>query len=790
MVRAIDRKLLRDLRQLRGQVITIALVVGCGIASYVALQSTWASLQRSMSDYYLAYRFGDVFVHLKRAPEEVGQRLEAIPGVALAYTRVVEAVTLPLAGQAQPPLGQVVTLPAGGEPALGRLSLEAGRMVEPGRADEAVLLAMFAERNGITPGDTLPVVLNGERRRLLIVGTGSSPEFIYPMPPGGAAGVDDERFAVLWMDREAIAPAFRMEGAFNDAVLRLQPGVPEAAVLREVDRVLDRYGGFSAIGRGRQPSNDILDDEMEQLRTWATVVPLIFLAVSAFLVNVVLARLVQLQRPEIAALKALGYRDLEVGLHYLKLVTVVVLLGAVIGIAVGAWLGAGLTGVYADLFRFPMFSYRLGLRVPLVGALLSFGAAAAGAIGTVRRIVRLPPAEAMRPPAPGVYRPLLVERLGVPQLIPPAWRMVVRELERRPLRTVLSVLGIATGIATLVVGQFSGDAFEYLLDVQFTRVNRETLSVGFTDPVAGRAAGELAQLPGVTRVEGVRVVAVRIEQGPRYREVPLVGLPDEAELQRVVSRRRMRPVPLPPSGLLLTRTLGEILGIGAGDTATVKVLEGARETHRIPVAGLVDELIGLQGYLRRDELNRLLDEAPTISSALLAVERGGEDEVIRRLEELPKVLSVTSHDAVVRRLRRQSGESMAVVTLVLTAFAVTIAVGVVYNNARVALSLRGRDLASLRVLGFTRAEISRILLGELGLQVLLAIPAGLLLGTWLTSLVVGTIHPERYRFPVVLSPRTYAFAVIVVLVASAASALLVRHRLDHLDLVAVLKTRE
>ncbi|HEU5040419.1 MAG TPA: ABC transporter permease, partial [Gemmatimonadales bacterium] len=525
MVRAIDRKLLRDLWQLRGQVVTIALVVACGIASYVTLQSTYASLERSMVGYYLDYRFGDVFVHLKRAPEEVRQRLEAIPGVALAYTRVVEAVTLPLAGQDQPPLAEVVTLPPDGEPPLGRLSLESGRLVERGRPDEVVLLAKFAERYGIRLGDTIPVVLNQERRRLVIVGTGSSPEFIYPMPPGGAAGVDDERFAVFWMDREAIAPAFQMEGAFNDAVLRLQPGASEAAVLREVDRVLDRYGGLSAVGRARQPSNDILDDEMEQLRTFATVVPLIFLGVSAFLVNVVLARLVQLQRPEIAALKALGYGDLQVGLHYLKMVTVVVLLGAAIGIGVGRWLGEGLTGVYAEIFRFPVFGFALGSRVPLVGVALSFGAAAAGAVGSVRRIALLPPAEAMRPPSPGIYRPLLSERLGVGWLIPPAWRMVVRELERRPLRTVLSVLGIATGIATLIVGRFSGDAFEYLLDVQFTRVNRETLSVGFSDPVPLRAASELAHLPGVTRVEGIRTVAVRIEQGSRYREVLLFGLP-------------------------------------------------------------------------------------------------------------------------------------------------------------------------------------------------------------------------------------------------------------------------
>jgi putative ABC transport system permease protein len=172
------------------------------------------------------------------------------------------------------------------------------------------------------------------------------------------------------------------------------------------------------------------------------------------------------------------------------------------------------------------------------------------------------------------------------------------------------------------------------------------------------------------------------------------------------------------------------------------------------------------------------------------VDRKQETDIIRRLNEMPGVGSITSRPAVVALLRRQSGESMRVVSLVLTLFAATIAVGVVYNNARVAVSLRSRDLASLRVLGFTRGEISKILLGELGLQVLLAIPLGLALGTWLTSLVIGMMHPERYRFPLVLSARTYATAILVVLGASALSALLVRRRLDRLDLIGVLKTRE
>jgi putative ABC transport system permease protein len=560
-------------------------------------------------------------------------------------------------------------------------------------------------------------------------------------------------------------------------------------VLAELDRLLDPYGGLPAVGRARQPSNDLLEEEIEQLSVWATVVPVIFLAVSAFFVNIVLARLVELQRPEIAALKALGYADGRIGLHYLELVTIVVLLGALIGIALGTWLGRALTGVYADLFRFPLATYQLTLGVALTGIAASFAAAALGATATARRIARLPPAEAMRPPSPAVYRPLLVDRLGLP-LITPAWRIPVRELERRPLRTLLSALGIATGLATIIVGQFSSDAFEYILDMQFSRVSREDLSVGFREPVPARAVRALGHLPGVRRAEAVRTLAARVDAGQRWREVPIYGLDERIELRRVVSRSDRRPVALPAEGVLLTRTLGEVLEVAAGDSVTIKVLEGERGSHRVMVAGLVDELMGLQGYMRAPALSRLVGEEPRASFALLAIDRGRETDVIRRLNDMPRIGSITSRPAVIELLRRQSGESMRVVTLVLTLFAATIAVGVVYNNARVALSLRSRDLASLRVLGFTRGEISRILLGELGLQVLLAIPIGLALGTWLTSLVIGMIHPERYRFPLVLSARTYALAVVVVLAASAVSALLVRRRLDRLDLVAVLKTRE
>jgi putative ABC transport system permease protein len=788
MVRALDRKILRDLTHLKGQVVTVALVVACGIAGYVAFQSTWNSLRNSKAAYYERYRFADAFVTLKRAPESVAARLEAIPGVASVHTRVVQMIHLPIAGQVQPPIGEIVSLP-GGQPPLNRIVVTRGRLPDPGHADEALLLAAFARRHHIVPGDSLPAIINGTLRELHIVGLGTSPEFVYPLPPGGGLSADDERFAVLWMDRATVAPAFRMEGAFNDAVFRLQPGASRRAVLQEIDRVLDPYGGLPSVAQDRQQSNYIVIDEMEQLRTWATVVPLIFLSVSAFLVNVVLSRLVSLQRPEIATLKAIGYGDWEIGLHFLKLVSVFVLLGTVLGVVLGTVLGRALTSLYTDVFHFPIFSYGVSFGVMLAGSVVSIVAAVVGAAAAVRQVVVLTPAEAMRPPAPAVYRPLISERLGLGGLVSQAGRMVLRELERRPVRLLLSSLGVAAAIASLVVGRMSGDAIEYLLDVQFQRAWREDLSVGFRDPVPDRAVRALGHLPGVTRAEGVRVLAATARVGARTRDVVVFGYDEDAQLRRAVDRRG-REVTLPPAGVLASAQLATALGFGVGDTVLMKVLEGERRSYPIRVEGLVTDLAGLQLYARRSVLAHLLGEGPSVNSAVLAVDPRRTAEVERRLNDMPAVGSISSRVSAIRHFREESGTSMLIVSAVLTAFAATIAIGVVYNNARVSLSLRSRELASLRVLGFTRSEISGILLSELALQVLVSLPLGLVLSHWFTNWVVTISHPERFRLPADVTPQRLAYALLVTIAAAVVSALLVRRNLDHLDLIAVLKTRE
>jgi putative ABC transport system permease protein len=788
VVRALERKLLRDLWHLKGQVLTVALVVACGISAFVGMRGTYASLVRSCSAYYERYRFGDVFAHMRRAPDAIRPRLETIPGAARVYTRVLEYVRIPFEGDPQPPTATLVTIPPDGSAPLNDLRLERGRLPEAGRPNEALLLERFAVSHRIAPGDTLPVVIKGVRSVLRIVGLANAPEFIYPMQPGTVT-FDEERAAVIWMERAAVAPALDMDGAFNDVVVRLEPGASAAAVIAELDALLEPYGSLGAVDRSRQLSNYVLNGELEQLRSFATAMPLIFLAVSAFLLNVILVRLVQLQRSQIATLKAVGYGDLEIGIHFLGFVSGVVVIGTVLGIGFGSWFGLALTRLYGSIFHLPILSYRVEPPIVAASFLASLAAAVMGAASTVRHLTRLPPAEAMQPPAPPAYRPLVVERLGLQRFVPQAWRIVIRELERRPARTLLSVMAIAIAMGTLVLGRSARDSVDYLLAFQFGVVAREDLDVSFTDPLPERAARELAHLPGVVRAEASRSVPVRMSAGPRQRDVSLVGYQEHAMLRRVLDWRG-RVTPLETDGVVLTAKLAEILDLVPGDSVEVRVLEGPRRRSRLPVAGLVNEMFGLQGHLPLSALNRLLREDPTVTAAQLRIRPEREADVRRRLGLLPRVAAVSSQRAEREHIERQMARAQLIRMVVVTLFAAAITVGVVYNNARIAVSSRSRELATLRVLGFSRAEVSQILLGELGLQVLLAIPPGLLVGRGLTWLVMSTIDPERYRWPVVISSVSYAFAVMVVLAAATLSALLVRRHLDRLDLVGVLKTRE
>jgi putative ABC transport system permease protein len=729
-----------------------------------------------------------VFVSLKRAPSTIEGRVAALPGVHTVATRVVADVSLDVPSMSEPATGRLIAIPERSRPPLNDVFLRRGRWVDPTRPDEVLASELFCEANGLNPGDRIVALINGRRRDLTIVGIALSPEYVYAIAPGELFP-DTRRFGIFWMNRRSLASAFNMEGAFNELSLSVTGDAARPEVIAAVDRLLEPYGGRGAIPQSLQMSAWTLDNELTQLQTFGLLVPAIFLGVAAFVLHVALTRALALQRSQIAALKALGYSNGEIAWHYVKWALAIAAVASLAGVAAGAWVGSSFAGVYNQFFRFPTLAYHLSPSLALLSIAGSLAVAALGAQSAVRRAVRVPPAEAMRPEPPARFERSIVEARWRLLRMSFAMRMIVRSLERQPVKALASIVGIAFAVGVLFVGLAFNDVMKTLIDEQFTLTMRQDATLTFVEPRPGRVIHDVRHLPGVFDVEPARIVPVRLRAGIRARTLTITGLSAAPQLTRVIDRTR-GPIELPPEGLLLSQMLGEVLDVAPGDTLSVEVLEGRRPVRTLPVVALVDDSLGLQAYMQIEPLRRMLQEGDTVSSVALTMDPAERDRFYATVKALPSIAGVAMRDVALQNFRDTMAEHMNLSIFINVIFAAIIACGVVYNSARVSLSERRRELASLRVLGFTRAEISLILLGEIAILTTLALPIGVVIGYGFGELIMTGFTNEVYRLSFVVRPATIAWAWLAVIAATVVSALLVRRRLDRLDLVAVLKTPE
>ncbi len=782
----LDRKLLRDLAALKSQALAVALVMACGLAMMIMTRSLILSLETTRDTYYEHHRFAQVFARLKRAPNAVRDQLAAIPGVATVETGIAMQVTLDLPGLDLPAVGLLNSLPERGEAVLNRVYLRSGRLpLSPSAHYELAAGEAFAEAHGLKPGDTISAVLNGTKQTFRLSGIVLSPEFVFEAPPNSALP-DNKTYGVFWMPYKELATAFQLYGAFNNVALTLAPGASEGDVIADADRLLAPYGGRGAYGRANHPSHRRLDDEIRVLTGLSIAFPLVFLSVAAFMTNSVMSRQVALQREQIAMLKACGFSNAQVGLHYFKFSFAIVLVGVGFGAIGGIFLGHQLVGLYHIFFRFPQLDFLLDSRVLVAASVVSSLAAFAGVAGAVRRAVRLPPAEAMRPEAPARYRPALLERLGAARWFSASFRMSLRNIERRPIRSALTCLALALATSILVVPSSFRDGVAYIIDFQWDVVQRQTVTLTLVEPGPTRGLADFGHLPGVILAEPFRYVPVELRAGPVTRRLLLQGLPARGTLSRVIDAHP-RQLTLPPRGIIISAKLATVLQVRPGDEVVAKVLEGEERELRVPVAGLAEDFTGIAAYMELPALNRLLLEGDRINGAHLTVAAGSWPEFLAAVKNTPRLAGCMIKNSVREGFRQTTAASVSLLQKIYMFFATVVAFGIIYNSARISLSERSRELATLRVLGFSRGEVGAVLVGELVLLTLLALPLGLVLGSFFASGIIRTLNTETVRLPLVLTAANYAFAVSVVAIASALSALFAARKLAAIDLVSALK---
>jgi putative ABC transport system permease protein len=788
MLSPLDKKLVRDLWHSKGQVVAIAIIVACGVAILVMSLGTLDSLIASREAFYRHNRFADVFGLVKRAPDSLKEKIARIPGVAAVETRIVRDVTLDIEGMEEPALGHLVSLPAGRNSELNEVTLLSGRFPARNRVDEAVVNEAFAEANHYRLGDEVTALINGKRRDLVIVGIGLSPEFIYARAPTMIMP-DNRRFGVIWMSRDALAAAFDLDGAFNDVSVTLTHGASVDQVIDDLDGLLSRYGGVGAYARKDQQSHAFLKGEMDQLRIIATIIPPIFILVSAFLLNTVLGRLIDVEREQIGILKAFGYRNRDVAYHYLKFAFVVTAVGLLIGYGLGMVLEHAMTNLYMQFYRFPSLQYRPSATAFLAGALIAIGTASIGALASVGRAARLTPAMAMSEQPPSVYRRGVLDSLTRLFAADGPTRMILRHVLHWPGRSMATVLGVAAATGLMIATLFSFDATNFMIHVIFHRTGVYDASVAFVEPQRMEAVRELARLPGVLAAEPSRDIAVRLRHGPREENAYVIGIDPTTRMKRIVDGN-YNDFRIPRSGIVLSSELAGQLGVGRGGTIELEALEGKKPKREVYVSAVNQDLLGAPAYMDRKAINRLMQEGEMVSGAYLQIDRSKEVALYKALKERPIVGSVNLQHVALQMFRDTLAKSNDIMMAIYQALSAAIAAGVVYNSVRIALSERSRELASMRVLGFSRFEVSYILLGQSALLLLVALPLGCVLGYGISALIAYGMRTELYRVPLVIAPASYGKAVLSVVIAGAISALIVRRQIDKLDLIAVLKTRD
>lgn len=784
-MRQLHRKLLRDALHYRGQLGAISLLAISGVAVFVALRSMHSHLRDSRDGYYAAYRFADIFAPLKRAPLSVAREAAAIPGVRRVSARTVLDVALDVPGFPEPATGRLVSIPVPRAPTLNELHLYSGRWPSPDNPGEVIASISFGEANKLKPGDSIGAVIAGKWQRLYVTGIASSPEYIYVIG-GNAIFPDNRRFGVLWMGESALQYASGMRGAFNDLSVTTAPG-SEQSVIAALDNLLAKYGGVGAYGRSRHLSHLFISSEIEQTQVTSILLPAIFLCVTAFLLHLVLGRLVTVQREQIGALKAFGYGNGAIGLHYLQLALIPLLIGSVVGAVTGNWLAQKLAVVYGRFFRIPSAPFVMEPGVIAAGIGIGCLAGLVGAAVATRRTVTLPPAEAMRAESPERFSHGLIERLPFFRRVGPTGRITLRSLERRPLRTLSGALALALAIAVIIAARGVFDSVNRVKHIQFNVASREDVTVRFREARPLAAVAELRRVGGVTDVEGFRTAAIRIQKDNHVYHTVLQA--NDGGLHRIVDRNAVEHN-APPSGVLLSAALAKIIHASPGDSVLIRLEEGTRQQRVVAVSGLVDELLGTSAHMTANEMARNFGDQSAISGAYLTVEKDSLRSALLALKGLPEVTGVGVRDEQLRSFERTISESFAISLTAALGFACLIAFGAAYNGARVALSERGRELASLRVLGFMRSEVTRMLLGEQGALLLLSIPTGLIIGAGFSLLLASRFQSDLYRIPVVARPVTYFAAAALVTIFVAASGLVIAGRVRNLDMVSVLKTRE
>ena len=779
------RKLLRDVSRQPWQTLALALVFSFGIAAFLGTRGAYTGLLPETEALYRRLALPDLVATVSFAPDELVSRVESLPGVARAQGRIALETSSP----EYPGVSiRALSLPAPSQPDLGRVEVVEGTYLT-GAADEALVAEGAAAYHDLEPGDTMLLRSGrGEPVALRVTGIARQPEHLSMIPPQGFMATP-RSFMVVMLPEETARTILGRSGGVTELAIELAPGADEEKTVSAVRGLLRRYRVTTSRADDLASVRNIRA-HVEALGGAALVFPLLFLGAGALGGLIQLSRLVRQERGLIGLLRATGYGPGSIALHYLGYTLLLAALGAAIGAPLGTPIARGIRLIFsADLGIPPGGDFdQPELILPAVAATLLSGALAG--LAPALAAARLAPALAMRPEAPTAGQfaaPLLLDPLNIRHV---GLRMTVRNLLRRPLRTLLTALGVT--LATLLA--LAPALFLYEMERVESRVadvRNYDLKVMPRIPQPASWLEELASYQGVGRVEAMLELPVQVSTGTSRIDTYVIGLTPRTDLVEL---------PLPPPGQAL---VAQGLDVDEGRIT----IAGPLGELEIQVAGQVDYPLGRPILLRLEDAQRLLTppelltdtfrslfgtalagpEDP-VTTALLTVAPGARSRVMTEIAERNDVMRVDDFLVEQLDLERIFGLSRAFIA-VLEGFAVALAVALLYNTVAVNALDRRREHATLRLLGYRVPELAALFLVEVAAVALIGFLPGVPAALWIARLAL-TDFQEFLPGGISLYPQAITLAALGLGLVTLLASWPALWRLSRLDLAEVVRERE
>lgn len=789
----LNKKLWRNIISTRGQFLAVTAVVAVGIALYIAMTTAYANLDRAQKEFYRQDNFADYYFQTIKAPEEITRQITALPGVIAATGRIQQDVPV-IKGDGSRADARLTSYSLPMEGQVNLLTVLSGRLFEKypqGGRVEVLLDPEYAAANHLAPGDTVNIVAEGREIPLTVVGAATSPEFVYPMKDGASLIPEPKEFGIFMIPQNQAQEILGLSGQIDQVVIRLAPGADEQQIAGQIKAILEPYGNLASYPRKQQLSHAVLQGKIDGIKAAATSLPAIFLGIAALIQFVMIGRMIKSHRTQIGIMKALGYGDLQVMLHYASYALLIGILGAGAGIVMGILFASGISSLYAQYFNLPRAIggfYGTGI---VNGLILSMTVAVVAGLWAARGVAAIKPAESLNPEPPrGTGKILLEAWPWLWQRLDATWKMTLRSINRNRTRSAVTLLGVVFAVGMIVVSLFVRDTVDYMFSQHFNQDMNYDYSISFAKPVRGAELLNIERISGVQKTEPVFDLPVKIHWAGRAEDALILGLPLQSTMQRIFSPARS-VMSLPPDGLVIDANTANKLGARVGDEVQVETTLSMGPSHIVgmKILGISKQLIGSESFASLDLVNRMLQESGLISGAMLKVDSGQAAGIEAELGTMTNISSILSRQKQQDNYNTELGYVFYTVFMLLI-FAIMLGFAIIYNASVISFAERRRELASLRVIGFTTREISSLLLKENLLQTLLGIILGLPFGRLLSESYIKKASTDVFTFQVVIYPLTYLLATLGGILFVAIAYRLAVKSVSSLDMVEVLKTRD